>query len=147
MFDETMKYFCNSYCLKSLIKQPTCFKNLENPSCIDLILTNKSQSFHNSCVIETGLSSDFYRMTVSIIKMDFSKLPPKAISYCNSKKFGNERCMDSLYLALLNSQIDCTKNRDLFFDSFSTSVPLMDKPGSCFLLAKCLKNTCGRVTF
>ena len=24
---------------------------------------------------------------------------------------------------------------------------LMDKPGSQFLLAKCLKNTCGRVTF
>ena len=47
--------------------------------------------------------------------------------------------MDSLYLALLNSQIDCTKNLDLFFDSFSTNVPLMDKPGSCFLLAKCLE--------
>ena len=28
---------------------------------------------------------------------------------------------------------------------FSTNVPLMDKPGSWFLLAKCLKNTCGRV--
>ena len=28
---------------------------------------------------------------------------------------------------------------------FSTNVPLMDKPGSWFLLAKCLKNTCGSV--
>ena len=27
---------------------------------------------------------------------------------------------------------------------FSTNVPIMDKPGSWFLLAKCLKNTCGR---
>ena len=26
---------------------------------------------------------------------------------------------------------------------FSTNVPLMDKPGSWFLLAKCLENTCG----
>ena len=33
------------------------------------------------------------------------------------------------------------------FRPFSTSVPIMDKPGSWFLLAKCLKNTCGRVTF
>ena len=32
-------------------------------------------------------------------------------------------------------------------NSFSTNVPLMDKPGSLFLLAKCLKNTCRRVTF
>ena len=30
---------------------------------------------------------------------------------------------------------------------FLTNVPLTGKPGSWFLLAKCLKNTCGRVTF
>ena len=42
--------------LYSLIKQPTCFKNPENPSCIDLILTNKPNSFQTKCVIETGLS-------------------------------------------------------------------------------------------
>ena len=30
---------------------------------------------------------------------------------------------------------------------FSTNVLLMQKPGSWFLLAKCLKNYCGRVTF
>ena len=33
------------------------------------------------------------------------------------------------------------------FNPFSTNVPLMQKPGSWFLLAKYLKNTCGRVTF
>ena len=30
---------------------------------------------------------------------------------------------------------------------FSTNVSLTDKPGSWFLPVKCLKNTCGRVTF
>ena len=30
---------------------------------------------------------------------------------------------------------------------FLTNDPNMDKPGSWFSLAKCLKNTCGRVTF
>ena len=33
------------------------------------------------------------------------------------------------------------------FNTFSTNVTLMDKPGSWFLLANCLKNTYGRVTF
>ena len=33
------------------------------------------------------------------------------------------------------------------FNPFSTNVSLIDKSGSWFLLAKCLKNTCGRVTF
>ena len=43
--DETMKKFCSSYCLKSLIKQSTCFKNHENPSYIDLILTINLDAF------------------------------------------------------------------------------------------------------
>ena len=63
--DETMNDFCSSYCLKSLIKQPTCFKNLENPCWIDLILTNKSQRFPTTCVTERGLSN-FHKMAVSV---------------------------------------------------------------------------------
>ena len=39
------------------------------------------------------------------------------------------------------------KNKIMLFNPFLTNVPLMDKPGSWFFLAKCLKNTCGRVTF
>ena len=35
--DESMKIFCNFYGLHSFIKQPTCYKNTESPSCIDLI--------------------------------------------------------------------------------------------------------------
>ena len=30
---------------------------------------------------------------------------------------------------------------------FSINVPFRDQPGSWFLLATCLKNTCGKVTF
>ena len=43
--DEALHTFCKSYSLHSLIKQPTCFKNPENPSRIDLILTSKPRSF------------------------------------------------------------------------------------------------------
>ena len=34
------------------LKEPTCFKNPENPSCINLILTNKPRSFIKTGVIE-----------------------------------------------------------------------------------------------
>ena len=44
--DSFMKSFCENYVLRSLIKEPTCFKNPENPNCIDLILTNKLRSFN-----------------------------------------------------------------------------------------------------
>ena len=43
--EQAMHVFCETYNLKNLIKVPTCFKNPDNPSCIDLILTNKPRIF------------------------------------------------------------------------------------------------------
>ena len=37
--NTTISVFCATYKLKNLIKEPTYFKSLENPACIDLILT------------------------------------------------------------------------------------------------------------
>ena len=39
------------------------------------------------------------------------------------------------------------KVKDALFNPFPANVPIMEKPGSWFLLAKCVRNTCGRVTF
>ena len=50
---ESMKLFCETYGLSSLIKVPTCYKNPEKPSCIDFPLTNRPKSFQNSSVVET----------------------------------------------------------------------------------------------
>ena len=38
--ENHMKYFRDNYNLKSLGKQPTCYKNPDRPTCIDLFLTN-----------------------------------------------------------------------------------------------------------
>ena len=59
------------------IKDRTCFKNLENPSCIDLILTNSPHTPQNSCV-ETDLS-DFDKMIVSATETTFPKLKPRIV--------------------------------------------------------------------
>ena len=45
----------NNYNLTSLIKQPMCYKNPNNPTCIDLILSNTYRSFQSTCVIKAGL--------------------------------------------------------------------------------------------
>ena len=65
---ETLVTFCKPYSFNSLIKQSSCFKNPENPNCIDLILTNKPRSFQAKCVIETGLS-EFHRMTIFVLTL------------------------------------------------------------------------------
>ena len=39
--------FCNVYNLRNIVTEPTCFKNPENPSCIDLFLINRPRCFQN----------------------------------------------------------------------------------------------------
>ena len=78
--NNCMKGFCKSYNFKTLVQVPTCIKNPENPSCIDLILTNSPYSFQSSCVIETGLS-DFHKITVAFMKASSRKRKPKIITY------------------------------------------------------------------
>ena len=34
MCEDPMKLFCSSYNLKNLTNEPTCFKKMDNPSCI-----------------------------------------------------------------------------------------------------------------
>ena len=45
--DQNMKTFCDSYSLKSLIIQPTCYKTPSYPKFIDLILTNVQNAHKN----------------------------------------------------------------------------------------------------
>ena len=67
--ESSMSDFCQSINLKPLINVPTCFKNPENPTCIDHMLTNNPNHFHNTVyTIETGLS-DFHKMTLTILKI------------------------------------------------------------------------------
>ena len=43
--DKCMNDFIERYSLSSLIIESVCYKNPENPSCIDLFLTNSPNSF------------------------------------------------------------------------------------------------------
>ena len=79
--NTTISEFCATN-LKILIKEPTCFKILENPTCIDLILTNRLKCFQNSNVFETRLS-DFHKLTFTVLKAYFQKQKPKVIKYRN----------------------------------------------------------------
>ena len=66
--ENAMEEFMKLYNLKNLIKGPTYYKNPDKPLCIDLILSNRSKSFHSSHFVETGIS-DFHKMTVTVMKI------------------------------------------------------------------------------
>ena len=87
--EANMKSVCENYNLKSLIKQPSCYKNPNKPTCIDLILTKVPRMFQSICVIETGLS-DFHLMTVTVMRKNFKKIRPGVINYRSYKDFSNE---------------------------------------------------------
>ena len=71
-----MSDFSNIDNFKNLIKQNTCYKNREKPSCIEKMLTNFQRSFQNTCLFETGFSG-FHKMTVTVMKLHFPKQKPK----------------------------------------------------------------------
>ena len=78
MTKSYLEEFCASYNLKNLIKQPTSFKNLENLTRIDQILTNHPKSFRSPSVFETGLS-DFHKLTLTVLKSFHAKHKPETI--------------------------------------------------------------------
>jgi hypothetical protein len=59
--DRILRNFMDDNTPKCLIKEPTCYKNPNNPSYIDLILTNQSRKFKNSCVHKHRRPEDFDR--------------------------------------------------------------------------------------
>ena len=58
------------------MKRKTCFKNPENPSCINLVLTNCPRIFQKSDVFETEIT-DFHKFTITVLKQYFPKQKPK----------------------------------------------------------------------
>ena len=76
MENINLKNFCDLYNFKNLIKEPTCFKNPVNPTCIDLMLTSSYRRFQNSCAIETGLSN-FHSLIVFVMKAYFQMITDK----------------------------------------------------------------------
>ena len=84
-----MNTFLEDYDLSNLVHFPTCFKNVENPREIDLILTNKVSNFQNTIGVSTGLS-DFHKMVLTTMKSKFPKMPPKVITYRDMRRIDKE---------------------------------------------------------
>ena len=124
---SSMSEFCDTYNLKSLIREATCYKNPENPFCINLILTNRPCSFQNSDVFEAGLS-DFHRMKI-IMKMHFQKLQPRVINYRNCKHFENESFREDLLFGL--SKLDIRNDDDTFTGFTETCMETVNQHAPC----------------
>ena len=70
----------------SINRNPTRYKNPNNPSCIDHILTNSPKCCFKRETVFTGLS-DFHKLVLSVFKLHFSKAKAKEISYKDFRAF------------------------------------------------------------
>ena len=104
--------FCETHTLENLIKVPTCFKNPINPSSIDVILTNRKNSFQNTMAKETGLS-DHHKMTLTAFKTFFKKKVPITVNYRSYKNFNETNFRKDLY----NTLLSCTQ-QTMKYDEF-----------------------------
>ena len=86
MSNPHMSEFCALYNFTNLIKEPTCYKNVDKPTSIDHILTNHARCFQHSGIYETGLS-DFHKLTFTVLKMFYAKQKPRIIKYRDYKNF------------------------------------------------------------
>ena len=119
--DNALTSLCNIYNLKNLIDKPTCYKNPNNPTYIDVILTNRKNTFSNTSVTETGLS-DYHKMTITCLKCYFQKLPPKKVYYRNYKLFDGASFRDQL-----ENELNKLNEDNLNYDAIKeTLVTLLD---------------------
>ena len=88
MSEGPMVDFCDLYDLENLIKVPTCFKNPDKPSSIDVILTNTKTLFQNTIAVETGIS-DHHKLVVTVMKVYSEKQKPQEIKYRSYKNFNH----------------------------------------------------------
>ena len=125
----TMSEFCDIYNLHNLIKDPTCYKNVLNPSIIDLMLTNKPRKFQNSQVIETGLS-DHHKLTISVLRVYFQKLSPICVRYRDYKKFDKNLFHTELnqkFCNMNNTKINYASFESIFIEQLNKHAPMKEK--------------------
>ena len=72
-----------------MVKIPICYKNPKKPSIIDLIVTNRKNSFQNTIALEVGLS-DFHMLVLTVLKARFQKAKPEIITYRDYRSFVRE---------------------------------------------------------
>ena len=78
--ETILSEFLNSHHAKNMVNEKTCFKSMNNLTCVDLLIPNKEKCLKSATSIDTRLS-DFHKMVLVVFKKNFETAKPKVISY------------------------------------------------------------------
>ena len=105
-----IKYKCKKkkkkHELTSINKNPTCYKNTNNPICINHILTNNSKRFFKTEARLSDLLSDFHELVLSAFKLQFSKTKDKEILFRNFKDIKGDNFNQDLQNSLSAESVE-----------------------------------------
>ena len=125
--NDTLVEFKTTYNLVNLIKVPTCYKNVNKPTSIDVILTNKPKSFQKSSALTSGLS-DFHELIVTVLKTEFAKICPNVINYRCYKNFLIETFNFELHAKLqVSSSTSYKVFQNIFQQTLNKHAPIKTK--------------------
>ena len=124
--DQTLVNFNNLYNSKNIVKEPTCFKNVNNPSTIDLIITNNSRSCWNTKTFVNGLS-DFHALVVTTLNIKFDKPKPKEVLYRDWRNFDASNFKRDLLVVFASGCVDYDTFETMFLSTLNLHAPFKKK--------------------
>ena len=98
-----LSHLCDTISLQQIITWKTCPKSNVDTS-IDIILTNRPRSFHETGIFETVIS-DHHKLILSIFCSYFLRIPPKTIEHRKYKIFDNNKFLHDVDQELLKGAI------------------------------------------
>ena len=124
---DVLSIFLYQHDLENLVKDKTCFKNANNPSTIDLFLTNSSLAFQNTTTTFTGLS-DCHKLVLTVLKTTFSKNKPKELFYRDYKKFSFSDFNDEIKTIFSRNTVgSCYQFDQIFLNVLDKHAPMKRK--------------------
>ena len=130
---DTKNHFSDlrdTFALTNLVKDKTCFKNKDG-TLLDVILTNRPNSFQKTVTTETGLS-DCHKLVSTVFRSTFIKLPPKTVRYRSYKTYDKQNFLHELDQKLIQGDIYKTddsysKLTEIMFEVLEKHAPLKTK--------------------
>ena len=100
---------------------------MQNPSCIDLLLTNYGYAFRQTKTVCSDLSN-YHKLVLTVLKTSIPKGNPRQITYRDYKKFDSLKFNNVLKNVLTIENIDnCTKPDENFLEVLHKHAPLKRK--------------------
>ena len=124
--DQTLIEFNDQYSSKNIVKEPTCFKNINNPSTIDLIITNNSRSCWNTKTFVNGLS-DFHALVVTTLNIKYDKPKPREVLYRDWKNFNLSNFQRDLLVVFSSGCVDYNTFETMFLSTLNLHAPFKKK--------------------